>query len=141
MTRMTLIEFLTARLDEDEASARDIHDRISDAYMDDACICDYPDRVLREVEAKRWLVRTHRVERGPIERLDSWTEEQYQSYRRDHRYRDGQTEAYACADCNLIDDRDYGTWLSYGADEGCPTLRHLAAVYADHPEWREEWGA
>lgn len=24
-------------------------------------------------------------------------------------------------------------------DSPCPTLRHLAAVYADHPDYREEW--
>jgi hypothetical protein len=23
----------------------------------------------------------------------------------------------------------------------CPTLRHLAAAYSDHPDYREEWAA
>lgn len=29
----------------------------------------------------------------------------------------------------------------HAADWPCPTLCHLAAVYADHPDFREEWKA
>lgn len=42
-----------------------------------------------------------------------------------------------CATCL---DGDFDT-LGYPAREGwpCPTLRALASVYTDHPEFREEW--
>ena len=51
-----LVQFLRDRLDEDAEGAHNIHDRQSDAYLDGDCICEYPARVLAEVEAKRWLL-------------------------------------------------------------------------------------
>lgn len=31
-------------------------------------------------------------------------------------------------------EHDYEEWP-------CPTIRHLAAVYSDHPDYRQEWAA
>ena len=60
---MTLTEFLTARLDEDEAGAGDWHDaRRCGGFDRDGgfelkwCDCGYPARVLREVEAMRKIL-------------------------------------------------------------------------------------
>ncbi len=39
-------------------------------------------------------------------------------------------QTFAVVTCSLCDDA-----------HPCRTLRHLAAVYADHPDWREEWRA
>jgi hypothetical protein len=63
MWAMTLTEFLTARLDEDEAGADDFHDARRCGSLDrdggftpGQCDCGYPARVLREVEAKRKIL-------------------------------------------------------------------------------------
>jgi hypothetical protein len=66
---MTLTEFLTARLDEDEARAWAVHDigNCDDMLYEENmaawaeragtdCACGYPARVLREVEAKRQIL-------------------------------------------------------------------------------------
>ncbi|HWU23250.1 MAG TPA: DUF6221 family protein [Nocardioides sp.] len=52
-----LVQFLRDRLDEDAEGANNIHDRQSDAYLDGDCICEYPARVIAEVEAKRRVVQ------------------------------------------------------------------------------------
>jgi hypothetical protein len=80
---MTLTEFLTARLDEDEADARDDDGSPTPIGMWD------PDRVLAEVAAKRAIV-------------DKATD---------------------------YDER-------WALDE---VLRHIAAPYADHPDYDEAW--
>ena len=91
-TTLTLVEFLTARLDEDESYAR--HDETPHSGPGSTA------RVLREVEAKRRIVDV----------------------------------AAECAD---------GMWhtgYTCGAENGyADILDHLAAVYADHPDYREEW--
>lgn len=42
---------------------------------------------------------------------------------------------YWCWTCDY--DRDYG--YTGGPREGCETLRALALVWADHPDYRQEW--
>jgi hypothetical protein len=71
-----------------------------------------PERVLREVEAKRRIMERHR------------------------RY-DGIGSKYTdyCEGCPSGDDSGYP---EVELDE-CPELRDLAAVYSDHPDYREEW--
>ena len=65
---MNLIEFLNARLDEREAEANEIHrpavcrsiDRDGEFDPDPIwCSCDYPARVLRDVEADRKLLAAY----------------------------------------------------------------------------------
>lgn len=54
---MTIVEFIEARLRDDEQDASNIHDRQADAWLAaDLCACDHPARVLAEVAAKRRLV-------------------------------------------------------------------------------------
>jgi hypothetical protein len=139
---VTLTEFLTARLDEDEA----IPWRVVPYSCEPGCcapagwvghqclICDPAPtyggtveaitqiaqehdqqihqraRVLREVAAKRAIVALHPP-----------------------------TNTYAplgpdCGACGYLIGELFST-----VDWPCPTLRHLAAVYADHPDYREEW--
>ena len=92
-----LTVFLRARLDEDEA-------RHKDAYMDGRLV-EYSARVLREVEAKRAIVR--RYERGAGGELPEWQ-----------------------AGRELI---VAGLAILLGV------LRDLAAVYSDHPDYRQKW--
>lgn len=99
---MTLTEFLTARLDEDEALAQAARE---DYRMDLRMARDMaqhsarhnPARVLREVEAKRAILARHTKE--------VW---------------DG-----SCFDC--------------AEPYPCPTVRAIAAVYADHADYDEAW--
>lgn len=119
-----LVTFLGARIDEDEAAARQagVGGWTSGSHEITECVVDGPDirlydegghdehqarhivrweprRVIAECEAKRALVDEHRREHDPC----------------DHAY-----------DTSLMG------WL-------CITLRTLALPYADHPDYRDEW--
>jgi rubrerythrin len=135
---LMIVEFLEARIAEDEAIARATYpypenaeyfaaEALRDAQphgsrcgwrmgeqLSDGCECDYPARVLREVEAKRAILADHetRVERGfdPVDAID-----------------------WSCSVCSRC-----GT-ISSDESDGCPTVRALASVYADHPDYRGEW--
>jgi hypothetical protein len=150
---MSITEFLLARIAEDEAAASRYslrNWRAVDGYtvqgdfgvagrerVDSATdwgICrtaarsdaDFiarhdPARVLRECEAKRRIVRMH--ERlGSAYPRETWTYPE---------------AADTCATCGPGDswqakDEPYGEYP-------CLTLRVLASVYADHPDYRDEW--
>lgn len=137
---MTIIEFLHARLDGDEAYARTAFADHNDAGPEwsepwsggvmagpevvdtfDSGISRHmvrhdPARVLREIAAKRTILAEHTPTDWP-------------------------TRAPAiCPVC--------GQWnweVAMGDDAGtplhhpCPTLRLLASVYADHPDYQQEW--
>jgi hypothetical protein len=78
--------------------------------------------VLREVEAKRAILAEHQLSGSSdirAERQGQW----------------GRPEPALALGCRVCDYDD--GWL--GGSDGCPTLRHLAAVYADHPDYRDEW--
>ena len=111
-----LVEFLTARLNEDERAARAAR---PDEYLhvrDQSKILAVTDpvrgagyqtcgitsgRVLREVEAKRRIIDLH-------ERRDLWA------------------EGPRCPSCS------FGPWP-------CDTMRALASAYSDHPDHQKEW--
>lgn len=137
-----LIEFLTARLAEDEAIARAVDDNsppwtgewiVRDAralgtrngwclaYPHDGRefapgLIEHiarhdPARALREVEAKRAVIELHgRAESHP----------------------------HGCVVCSLANESCgcVGTWA-----EGwpCETIKRMAGVWHDHPDWRAEW--
>lgn len=124
MSGMDLVEFLRARLDEDEAAARNVDEHGPfTVYPGDGAYLLYdgtdpvvmvsmpseplafhiarhdPARVLAEVAAKRALVEEHGIESS---------EQEY------------------CKICDTL------TWP-------CGTLRYLAAVYADCEGYDERW--
>lgn len=144
---MTLVEFLLARIDEDEAVARvefshneDWPDDMADfgewaadhdareamfnqqphgsdcgwrmGEMWDPCSCGYPARVLAECEAKRRIVARH----VPID---------YEGPAPDFQPRQ------ACRICR-DEYQDEPLWQ-------CLDLRDMAAIYADHPDYQQEW--
>jgi hypothetical protein len=78
-----LVAFVAARLDEDEAAANEIHrprhcgsvDRDGEFDPDPIwCGCDYPARVLREVEADRKLIAAYVTARKAVPPVDDWYE-------------------------------------------------------------------
>ena len=111
MTAPTLTEFLLARIAADEAAADDVD-------WDDYNPLHQPARVLAECEAKRRIVERERWK--PPHGMDC----------------DGHPGAW-------MPHGDYGAgYCMWGAEhdgEQSATLRDLAAVYADHPDYRNEW--
>lgn len=107
-----LVDFLRARLDEDEAAARGVNrglwnSRVAllDPDLYGHVIRQHPARVMAEVEAKRRIVEIHR-EGDPD---------------KDWRF---------CEQCS--EDERLEPFP-------CATVRLLALPYADHPDCREEW--
>lgn len=128
----TLTEFLLARIAEDEAWAgAEIgrnHERAAvEAWSMGASSLivtngpGSPRRVLAECEAKRRIVDAHPLVTDPSRLIPVWT---------------GLTPGVACETCA-------GTPVDSGApleDIGpCDTLLALAAVYVNHPDFRDEW--
>jgi hypothetical protein len=119
---MTLTEFLTARLNEKAAAANEIHrprdcgsvDRDGEFSSDPVyCSCDYPARVLREVEAGRKILAAYETVLGECATL-----------LRDQRPRkygehDGLREAVAHLASVYADHPDYDeAWRPPGALKG-----------------------
>ncbi|MCQ8831746.1 DUF6221 family protein [Streptomyces malaysiensis] len=108
-----LVEFLRARLDEDDAEARRVPPNQSPTELRAMVLREggqpflvvASERVMREVDAKRRLVGLH-------ERLSG--------------------DAPFCVTC------DAPSGIP-GRDHGCDTIRLLALPYSDHPDYREEW--
>ena len=110
---MKLEEFVTARLDEEEAEANDFHDARRCGSLDrdggfdpQDCDCGYPARVLREVEAKRKILRDYEMWRA------------------------------------LADQEPKGVLSAAGAAAGAlrPAVCAIATIDSDHPDYREDWG-
>jgi hypothetical protein len=134
--RVTIAEFIAARLNEDEALAK-AADRSGWIPQDEGLAFEGPDtdgdggqlsadtrvnqehiarwdpeRVLAEVYAKRQIGAQHDelIPHAPDPRTN-----RIQHY---------------CRTCSAVDDQDYFT---------CATIRLLALPFASHPDYREEW--
>ncbi len=126
---MTIADFLLARIAEDEAVAHeaagirgrtrfvpgrepevpDLSLWANDDVLGGATVSIGPERVLSECEAKRRLVELHE---------DNWSDIPEMALE-------------SCTTCGLPGEYDV-PWP-------CPTIRALAAVYADHPDYDEAW--
>jgi Family of unknown function (DUF6221) len=114
---MTLTDFLLARIAEDEADARD-------AYYD----------------GQRWIPEEEAVvaadrDLDPIMFLDR---------KRDAYHAANWSPARVLAECEakrkiVLRATYYASVAPVDPDEWHFTLRDLAAIYADHPDYREEW--
>ena len=110
-----LAEFLLARIDEDEADARE---ELPMPFVDsDFCLTWRPARVLAECEAKRRIVEQYEFHR-----------DQVVAYR-NPRWKDAMNE----------DDKQ--RWRQAEARHRVAEdfARLLALPYADHPDYRDEW--
>lgn len=106
---MTIVEFLEARLDEDEADATEAdgdrllawskHDKM--VIVDSGFMQTFtPSRILREVAAKRAIIADHRrFMAEERRRMNGWVPNEWD----------------------------------------LPTLKALASVYSDHPDYQQEW--
>lgn len=120
-----LVEFLRARLDDDEERARFVQREQGDrpqyepepwrlSWHDEYdLLCIEPSRALAEVDAKRRIIDQHPL-LPAAEQLTG-------------------RPTYGCETCH--EHADYGI-----APEGeCETLKLLALPYAGHKDYREEW--
>jgi len=117
---MDIVEFLRARLREDEAQAQ--RSKADNAMNPNlripaGWINGVADRVLREVEAKRRIVDQAEELRGFVMayRSPRWTDDMNEQDKR---------EWHKAEARNAVSDA---------------TLRALAAVYADHPDYDPAW--
>lgn len=108
---MTITEFLLARISEDETWAHVVQSSGIHITQGPSTSASSAARVLAECEAKRRIVELHGAYPTP----------QAMTY----------GTITACQECGSVDDSP--------VEWPCPTLRHLASIYADHPDFREEW--
>ena len=115
-----LIPFLNARLDEDEAMVAVPH--IWPTTFQ-------PARVLREVEAKRAIMAEHFI------LTNENRDEEYEEFSVVPWGAKGGAgdQGSGCVTCHYY---GMGGVKGYGT---CRTVRLLAAVYSDHPDYRQEW--
>lgn len=87
---------------------------IRGSYAADHIARHDPARTLREVEAKRAILAEH----GPA---------------------NGRRDADRCRVCTAITHTGMGHTDARRFRAPCPTLLILAAIYSDHPDYRQEW--
>lgn len=119
-----LAAFLRAQWDAEEADARWSLENAPNAHQTDPSSMNFnPERVLREVEAKRRILDEHAI----VHRQLGWLEDGEE----DH------AETPVCRRCV-----PKHSWYGRRADvpEGhCLTVRLLALPHADHPDYQEKW--
>jgi hypothetical protein len=118
---LSIVDFLKERIEEDRKLAQAAIDDLNgpdDCYFDTSnrhIVNHYlrhdPARVLREVTAKRAVMERHCP-----------------------------SQAGGCAGCGVYLGRD-DQWQPNVQFEDCEELLGLAAIYNDHQDFREEWGA
>jgi hypothetical protein len=138
-TDLTLSAWLTERLDEAEyvalgAERTSEHGRHwlpvhfgeggFDARVDDHIAHNDPAHVLAVVAAHRRIVELH-------SRYLHVTDPDYANDPQLARELDEDFEESNCKTC--------GSYFEYPEPWPCPTLRALAAIYADHEDYRAEW--
>ena len=136
---MDLAKFLEARIAEDEAVAKAafgpgiaLNWPALPAAVDVFVDRYGPLRAVREAGAKRKIVAEHVIDSEP--EIITTVVDLGLGYGRPESTPTGRT-TYWCSACDH--DRDYGH--IGGPDEGCLTLRALAAIYADHPDFDPAW--
>ena len=110
-------EFITARVAEDlEAAMNAELGDVRHGGADLRANIRNQDRALRETHAKEAILEDHQIKPATYPEPDD-------------------NAAFGCERCHS--DRDEGVY-GFGY---CPTLKALAAVYSDHPDYRKEWAA
>jgi hypothetical protein len=113
---MDIVEFLNARIEEDEAAI---------AFASKAGVAAEPfalARLRREVAAKRAVLGRHKI-----------SDEENDSVFNSYSYG---TRVYGCVGCGWYSSPE----LPWSEDiNECPELRDVASVYADHPDFEVAW--
>lgn len=134
---MTPIEFLHARLDVDEQIARKCFDTREDWVAQPRAFGGMEltgmsgARVLREIEAKRAILRLHEswptlIQTEPTFEVDHGSTDPFSAV-----YRVSQKMAF-------LTNKEYRDRFGEEAPTG-PIIRELLKVYRDHEDFQEEW--
>ena len=122
-----LVEFLRARLYEDEQTARRAGETFRQIGETGVIVATEGDRA-EECASANWAgIAEHIVRHDPARVLREV--EAKRETLREHEIRDGR--------CRVCTAHANGGWRRFRAP--CPTLRLLALPYADHEGYREEW--
>lgn len=111
---MTIVEFLTARLDEEARRTTEIHAEDCDSIPREGyngpfpCDCGVPTRLLTWIAVERAIIHQHGNGDGAHECPDGFMDS-------------GETEPHT------------------GWELVCMTQRHLAMSYAGHPDYQHAW--
>lgn len=102
---MTITEFLLARIEEDEAAARE--------WYGTGTVANRRDEFwLAECKSKREIIARHTPK-----------------------------HTYDWGECSVCEDLDNNVGQDYHETWPCRTMIALASVYADHPDYQQEWSA
>lgn len=148
---MTLIEFLLARIAEDEATgqaamydeADDLNQphsltcgyRATELSVTPACMCGWPSRLLAECDAKRRIIEWHQNWPVLAEREPEFDPPMQGGIRA------GLVEQATFRTTKQIawlTEQEYRTRFGDEPPTG-PILKMLALPYADHPDYCKEW--
>ena len=125
---MTITEFLLARIAEDEKVAKARQWVLSGDSSPSKVAAD---RVLAECEAKRRILEDHGwTYRDPYE---SWKGPEYRALWGDTR------DLKDCTRCGGVSHHPNLGEVERRDSWPCTTLKALASVYADHPDYDEAW--
>lgn len=124
---MTLIEFLEARIAEDEAEAKPMAALEDDDRGGWAIV--YAERVLAECAAKRAIIKQHEDWPVLVERESEIS----------HDASDLNSVTFRMSrETMWLTEREYVK--RFGVEPPtAPMIRILAAVYKDHPDYQQEW--
>ncbi len=125
--QQTITEFIAARLDEDEATARAAHD-----------LMDEPWKVYPEGPEEENYSGGYRVSNGGT--IAGWVEEAKAVHIARHDparvLREVEAKRAILENSIIVMDKYAGgMYLDFVRE----TLRHLAAAYSDHPDYNPEW--
>jgi hypothetical protein len=112
---LSIVAFLKARVTEDRDAA--INGELGDVRYGGTDLRSNirnQDRMLREAHAKEVILEDHQIKPATAPEPDD-------------------DAAFGCERCHF--DRDEGVY-GFGY---CPTLKALAGIYSDHPDYDESW--
>lgn len=148
---MTIVEFLEARLDEDEEVARDAAGWDSSGSIRDEGLW-HRDGVNSVIDSARRRVvhgdgsapddskATHIVRHDPARVLREVAAKRaiIEPHERNTYYKFDDDSTGSCAECSSYCNEDGCRNL---VSWPCDPLRALASAYADHPDYQQEWAA
>ena len=126
----TITEFLMARIDEDEKAAREATEGPWERTIDE----HGPD----ETDVGVWSDTANRY---PVETLVVGNLNHMADAAHIARHHPARVLSECRAKRSLVDSHSGCDDVSYGDASTCPVVRALASVYADHPDFRQEWRA
>lgn len=126
---MTIIEFLEARISQDEDHARKLAETDRRPVLSLANTINHPQRLLAECAAKRAIIAQHQSWPVLAEKPTEFSTSD-----------DGLNGISYRASQQMIWLTEHEYVNKFGEEPPtAPMIRTLAAIYADHPDYKTEW--